>query len=269
VVADNERFRHLWRQLLNDVAPTLDLGTRYCAAPGIRGSKYEPGGIAIIGRALNGWAFDFKKEDAAADTVGLVDRIVAVHVCTTDKKMIGGKPECGPMHWVEHEYYYLGATRINVKFSKFWRGLAVVIKNRLGPGGCDKWEETIAWTNLYPVSYACGGNPGGKLMNTQRAVSTNLLRLALQEWKPSIALFVTETNSRTRRCLEWSEPFHHALELKVEPVHKGPVLATSTKFGACPGTRALFVARPDARWMGGADFKDWTANVTNAIASPE
>jgi len=115
--------RQLWANLLNDVERALDLGELYCAAPGIQGSTYEPGGIAIIGRAPNGWAFDFAKEEIHDPDSRLVERVVGVRVCTDSKATIDGKayPECGRMHWIKHPYRYRGATRKN---NEFWEILA-------------------------------------------------------------------------------------------------------------------------------------------------
>lgn len=133
----DEKFRHseqlkkLWVNLLGGVAPSLDSGERYCAAASIQGSAYKPGGIAVIGRSLNGWAFDFGKEEIIDASVSeLAARIVDVHVCTDDKKMIHPDPNCcGPMHWVEHPYNYRDQVRRNVAIGRFWRAVAEVTKN--------------------------------------------------------------------------------------------------------------------------------------------
>ncbi len=194
-----------------------------------------------------------------------MNRIVNVHVCTTYKRMIIPLPECecGPMHWVRHPYWYRGRRTSNDKLGKFWRSVADVVQG-LGPGGNDKWEETIAWTNLYPVSYACGGNPGTKLERAQFAGSAKLLALALRAWKPCAALFVTEIDRpEDLGDLEWSRPFHEKLGVTdISPTGEWPVLATSKVSAAGPDASALFVVRPDAPRVSRAD--DWARGVIKA-----
>jgi hypothetical protein len=244
----SERYHQAWKTLLADVARRLDPRKQYCAVPSIRGSKYESGGIAIVGRAPNGWVFPISMDDCSSDDrrAKLASRIVSVHVCTAPgAQTIDGRPECGRMHWVVHPYRYKGAVRVNSQFGRFWPMVAGVIQAHLGPGNVENWEETIAWTNLYPFSYEFG-NPSARLAHAQREASAELLRIALRDWRPRVAIFITEVNSLQRRTLEWSESFHAALEITdLRRRSDGPVVATGKLKDRA--TCVIFVVRPDSR----------------------
>ena len=266
-MADSANLAHLWVGLLTDVAEHLDPGEPYCAVRSIQGSGYKVGsGIAVIGRAPNGWAFYFTKEecDDRDKREALADRIVNVNVCREDKK-IRGSAECGPMHWITHPYTYHGVPTSNDKIGGFWREVAKVIQYLEKPNSKDEWAETIAWTNLYPVSHACG-NPNARLERAQRTGSAKLLLSVLQAWKPRAALFITEINRKERfsdiRDLEWSEPFHEALGLtRIGHRKQGPVVAT----GKMPSqdTCAFFIVRPDARQ--GVHYEHFAKLVADAV----
>src|SRR6185437_10081903 len=95
----------LWERLLASVASTVIPSKCYCAIPGIEGSQYRrKEGLAIIGRAPNGWPAEFKAEEIQTPELrrSLIDRIASVRVCAEDSQMIDGCSYCAPMHWVEH-----------------------------------------------------------------------------------------------------------------------------------------------------------------------
>jgi len=163
--------------------------------------------------------------------------------------MIDGCSYCAPMHWVEHRRRSDQGISTNAKLSRFRGMISSVVKST----DRQAWEETIALTNLYPLSLN-SGNPSATLARAQMIEAANLLDLKLQEWQPKVALFITEVNSKSRRHLEWSSGFHETLGVKnVAFVPEGPIIATA-EIGT--NTHALFVVRPDARVGIRHDFKN-------------
>jgi hypothetical protein len=105
------------------------------------------------------------------------------------------------MHWVRHRRCSSLGVTDNAKIGRFWSTVAGFAKDLAGPDLSTNWEETIAWTNLYPVSQQ-SGNPGGKLTRSQLTEAANLLASTLEAWEPRVAVFITEVNSLTRRSVE-------------------------------------------------------------------
>lgn len=186
----------LWDQLFTDVSSKLRPGKRYCAVRSIRGSNFQVNqGIAVIGRAPNGWVSTFSKEevDDPNTKVELVHRVLHEPVCPIHEGT-DSKSQCKPMHWLQHPFRYKGATRVNTRLGRFWPTVEDILKRELGDSRKTEWEESVAWTNLYLVSEE-SGNPGAKLMKAQRTACAGLLYSALRTWKPRVALFITEVNS--------------------------------------------------------------------------
>ena len=264
-----------WTCLLAAVAVHLKDGRKYCAAPSIRGSSYKPRGIAIIGRAPNGWVREYTKEALCdrEERVCRVAEILSVRVCRDDPKMIGDTSKCEPMHWVQHKYCYKGRKRSNVELGRFWPAVSEVVKAHSELENGVGWEETIAWANLYPLSFE-SGNPSPKLAEAQRTASAQLLTLDLRKWQPGAALFITEVNSKEdnpkrRGSLElcellgYSYPFFNTLGIadpQVTRIDAGPILARAP-FGD-QGTCLLFAVRPDARHC---NRREWANAVTEAL----
>lgn len=71
----------------------------------------------------------------------------------------------------------------------FWRAVKLVVEG-LGTGS-DYWASRLAWTNLYKIAPATGGNPAGKLRKYQLQHCINLLKLELDGFKPRYVLVVT------------------------------------------------------------------------------
>jgi hypothetical protein len=261
----------IWERLLTRIAPKLIPTKKYCAVRSIQGSRYVTGkGLAVIGRAPNGWPIEFCKQEAddPDQRVNLVRRILAVHVCTADAQMIDGQPDCGPMHWVRHRRCSSLGVTDNSKIGRFWSTVAGFAMDLAGPDLSANWEETIAWTNLYPVSHE-SGNPGEILSRAQLAESANLLASTLEAWRPRVAVFITEVNSLTKRSLEWSAPFHEPLHIRdIQYKDEGPIVATA-RLGQ--NTQAVFLVRPDARRGKSYDFRGELTRKLNecGVGGPE
>jgi len=53
------------------------------------------------------------------------------------------------------------------------------------------WSSHLAWTNLYKVSPAAGGNPGAALQLAQRQSAIELLKLEVEQFAPRRVLAMT------------------------------------------------------------------------------
>ena len=82
----------------------------------------------------------------------------------------------------------------------FWRAVKSVVEGL--STGVDDWPKRLAWTNLYKISPACGGNPGPRLREFQRPYCINLLKMELAAFAPRHVLFVTD---------DWCQPFMRPL----------------------------------------------------------
>jgi hypothetical protein len=239
-------FDTLWDNLLTSSAPGMHSGQKYCAIQGIKGSRYRVGqGIAVIGRAPNGWPIEFCRQEAEhpARRAELVRRILDINVCVEDTTMIDGTHQCAPMHWVKHRRRVKSRVFTNSTTSRFWATISSTFKS-LAEQRNREWEENIAWTNLYPVSFQCG-NPTLGLARTQFKAGANLLSATLRYWSPKVAIFITEVNSMTSRTTDWSAPFHDVLAVRdIRRGEVGPIIASAN---ILENTRAIFVVRPDSR----------------------
>lgn len=176
--------RALHHRLLADVHAALGHGpqpTLTLFAPCI--GKHYNAELMVIGRAVNGWLEEFDLPEAGTEA----GRNAIIQAVVGDQDADG---DC-PMAWVVNSW---GAKppSYNTKKSAFWRVIKQVAA-RLGIDG-DDWSSHLAWSNLYKVSPAEGGNPGERLCRAQRAACTDLLRWELETFKPNRVLVLTGWN---------------------------------------------------------------------------
>lgn len=241
----------IWDRLLRDIAPVLVRDKKYCAVQGIQGSRFQEGkGIVIIGRAPNAWPIEFceAQVEDRAQRWGLINRILSVNVCELDREGFD-RATCGPMHWLKHPRHSGSnqRTTTEIKIHRFWSAVEDCLRD-FAPD----WEETIAWTNLYAVSRE-SGNPNPRLASAELVASAELLKSALNRWRPRVALFITEVNSPTNRSFSWSEPFLDRLPISdIQCRPEGPIVATARLH---ENAHAVFLVRPDKRRGPRPDFK--------------
>ena len=82
------------------------------------------------------------------------------------------------------------------------------------------WSKHLAWTNLYKLAPAGGGNPSGELCRAQFAACKRLLRMEVERLKPSIVLALTGWG--------WIEPFLGELGAEVKATGGSLVAAAGT-----------------------------------------
>lgn len=193
----------------------------YCAAPLIKGSRFQPNtGIAFIGRALNGWYFwfrptvegrwavstkpDSEREQDEVEPEELARRIENPDVCARDWHFEGGPcpaEECGPLHWINRPGFHLGRRIYKIEnIGQFHRTARAVLRIEAGRPPCERWAETIAWGNLYPIGFQAspdrGANPNEDLMALQRCEAERMLVQRLADLKPRAVVVITQRYSR-------------------------------------------------------------------------
>lgn len=108
-----------------------------------------------------------------------------------------------PMAWVADMWH--NKTGYRTSSSAFWRVLRRII--HADSGVTDPiWPSRLAWTNLYRVSPAAGGNPGADLQRAQRRAAVDLLKLEIDEFAPRRVLALTGG---------WINPFMDGLGLNL------------------------------------------------------
>lgn len=143
------------------------------------GNRYD-GELMVIGRAVNGWdAGDFDLADMRTPE---------------GRAAISGAPTWDgcPLRWVSDHWGVNEEDVYNPAKSAFWRVIKRVTAG-IGIDG-DDWSSYLAWTNLYKVAPAAGGNPGGRLCRVQRPACIDLLQWELKTCKPKRVLVLTGWN---------------------------------------------------------------------------
>jgi hypothetical protein len=217
-----------------------------CAFSALTGKNWKDGEkVVFYGWALNGWVppLKFRREDLGSDdkrSQKAIEICVAGHkasICKLDEDVLA--PACEDcddpqLHWVHHQrkkpYRYN-----SVAVTPFWSVIGKVLHGLDPARAADpNWASWIAWSNLYKVAPARGGNPGGPLMRCQFGKCAELLKVELANWQARAAVFLTEENKRSGGfdCVDlsgWFEPFRRSLQIDdlrplPEALRKGRVL---------------------------------------------
>lgn len=145
----------------------------------MKGRRYKTGGLMVVGRAVNGWMNEAQPES-------LADRAFRSQF----SRQVLEQANCQPMQWV------IDCTRLTA----FWSVIQkVMVGLDLVDEGDEDWPLHLVWSNLYKLSPAEGGNPGGRLQNALLCGCKKLLNLELRTYRPSKVLFLTGE--------DWAQPF--------------------------------------------------------------
>ncbi|MBF0555593.1 MAG: hypothetical protein HQK96_13725 [Nitrospirae bacterium] len=168
----------------------------------IAGHLYQ-GSLMVVGRAVNGFY------EGILPASLMVPEEVCKYTDMIFNDVKSENEEC-PMSWVTK--LWGGDDAYNTIKSAFWRVIRAVVCS-LGIANVDlpQWPSHLVWSNLYKVSPADGGNPGGTLCNIQLPGCIDLLRLELDTYKPKRLLFLTGMN--------WAKPFLDVLGIPVNENH--------------------------------------------------
>ncbi len=135
----------------------------------------------VVGRAVNGWGGGFEMSALATEE---------------SRSGLSGAPTWNgcPLGWVTESWGINDKKRkkYNPARSAFWRVIRAVAADLEIDG--PKWSSRLAWSNLYKVSPAHGGNPSGRLCRAQRAACIELLWGEIETLAPRRILVLTGWN---------------------------------------------------------------------------
>jgi hypothetical protein len=190
------------------------------------GRAYD-GSLMVIGRATNGWG---ENDWTAEDLRESPRREVTVRAARAASELDN---EC-PMSWVDKQAgpgdYY------NTNRSAFWRVIRRIAEAVVeGQAGSRSVLGSIAWSNLYKVAPASGGNPPSSLMRLAGSRSARLIRREIEELQPRRVLALVGWS--------WFAEFAPQLALAVERRDGGPVEAVAS----APGQRWVIAKHPERK----------------------
>lgn len=189
----DESYLDMFAKTYNQFRDTIAKNEKYDQAlysmhyPSI-GLRFGQGsGLLLIGRALNGWEPRFSSKDANMEFLTNCNEY--------SKERLHSK-RC-PLQWLGEELSEADG-KIVLKRSPFWQVAQGVVKG-LYPQVKDNWTHKIAWTNLYKIAPADGGNPNTTEQNAQWPGVRYLLEMEILQLQPKHILFITGK--------EWAMPF--------------------------------------------------------------
>lgn len=168
-------YARMLSPLINQLGDTKNGLT---SMPLMKGSKFtgncyagKPFRLLFVGRAVNGWEIEFKKDSIEA----VVDQVFdsAIDTGYISKGKVFDKNE--------KEIY-------NYNKSPFFQ-LCHAVLNQYGID--DNWSEHMAWTNLYKVAPYKSGNPSNKLIRETLNSCARILRKEISYLRPTHIIFIT------------------------------------------------------------------------------
>ena len=166
-----------------------------CVAGHHVGRLYNKG-MLIYGQAMNGWQNNFFDMDS------LIDEI---EKSADNHKELYTMVDYKGWHSEDRKksYYY--------KRSKFWKLNYQVVTNSIDPYfdefyiKCvseneredlldNAWSQTVAWSNLYKISFSKGGNPDYSIIDKINEISLKIILREIEVFKPNKVLFNTGEN---------------------------------------------------------------------------
>jgi hypothetical protein len=131
----------------------------------------KPFRILFVGRAVNGWEIELKKDSIEAVVDQVFDSAIDTgHICKGKVFNESGK-----------EIY-------NYNKYPFFQ-LCHAILNQFGING--DWSEHMAWTNLYKVAPYRSGNPNNKIIRETLNSCARILRNEISYLRPTHIVFIT------------------------------------------------------------------------------
>jgi hypothetical protein len=178
----------LYRSLLRDVAAVNGSdNTDLCLfAPCVHEPQSEK--VLVIGRAVNSWG------DAPFSAAGMgngtdnPDSVIRTAFRESgwdvDHQAVCG----GSLAWVLERWSISKGYRTGS--SAFWRVAKRIAEGLFLPAEEADWINHIAWSNLYKIAPASGGNPGGALWRSQVPLSPELIASELEILSPKAVVIL-------------------------------------------------------------------------------
>jgi hypothetical protein len=146
-----------------------------------------------------------------------------------------------PMSWLYHnrEIWLRPDTRdrgYNWTQSRFWQVICGVLRARWNLDNDSPWWSYCAWTNLYKIAPAEGGNPSARMIRAQREQCLELLKQELSVLCPTNVVIVTG--------IGWAEPFLQNLQYNYTKLNGYVEAKGVSNYGA---PNVLITCRPEGK----------------------
>jgi hypothetical protein len=155
------------------------------AAFNARKGKNYKNELMIIGRAVNGWIFNFSK-----NTEGIItENDIETTVGNLSKDLI-------KEHNLIDEIIYNIKTldnkvkKYNPNSSAFCR-MKKILASKITGGKINEANNSIVWSNLYKISNGHGGNPSAGLIKAQQEICKEILKQEIDFFNPKVVIFMT------------------------------------------------------------------------------
>lgn len=201
------------KTFLNDEKKSQKMYSMHYPSVGLNFDK----GILIIGRATNEWKPQFSSA---------MDKSKLLEECMAYSKESEGV--C-PLKWLGEELPDSNG-KIVLSRSPFWQ-IAKGVAEGLNLNNGNNWTNNIAWSNLYKIAPADGGNPSTREGNAQWPGVRYLLEKEIEQLKPEHILFVTGS--------DWSMEFLGNLD-----PYKGDYVEET---GWYKGAKTVICGRPEQK----------------------
>ena len=162
----------------------------------MRGDLYKPGGLMVVGRAVNDWRTHIRWNCLGSD------KSRKEYTREVVRKNSDCEGKC-PMVWVKElwgntECSKKYGSKYNTKRSAFWRVIRKVTSYIPITEDESNFSSWLVWSNLYKLS-PTSGNPGGYLQLLQREGCKSSFKREIDVFRPGRLLILTG--------LGWAEPF--------------------------------------------------------------
>lgn len=209
------------------------------SCPVIVGSNYEtsPFRMLYIGRAVNGWEFDWHEDTLE----GLANQVFS-HGFDVDS--ISTNP-------IQPDGY-------NFNRSPFWQLCYKLLELN---GEASEWSSRVAWSNLFKVAPYSRYNPDDKDIVRQIKPCIELIKKEIEMLKPTHVVFVTDT--------WWMEPADYtdasfAKELGITLVSDST--NTIVGQGTYNGTKMVVTKRPETAKTSRADHAQQIIDTFSSLS---
>lgn len=171
-------YRERYGHLLTRIAERCpDVRQRLCAFWPVRGRSYEPRGLMVVGRAVNGWG-----GSELSFRPGEPDGPAARELANRARAYSAEKG----LAWLADLEGSGGP--YDPARSPFWTVARALVERTGAVRRGGTWSAVLAWTNLYKVAPWAAGNPTGCVRAEQVEACGALLEREVAAWDPGVVL---------------------------------------------------------------------------------
>lgn len=176
----NRELKEMYAELLSMNWKGKNIWERICdndltAAPHFMGELYGKNNnfkLMVVGRAVNGWEYDFDSCESEEDVLNAILNQTFTFEDIVKEEGIQGE---------KSTYFY--------SKSPFWRLIRKLLES-YGEG--ENYNKKVLWSNLYKIAPRNGGNPGWLLIRPELQTYIDMIKKEIEIYKPTHILFITD-----------------------------------------------------------------------------